>query len=184
VSKLLSIAAVIASLAAGAAWAQAYPPNEAGVTMGHWHRNSHVDATKKILVAMGGTAIKPGDFDIVRFPVSRCTCTCAGWPARRWRETSALSSTRRLCRKERSRALARWKAAGVPVEPGNNNRVDQAFVVTPDGLRIEILKDKTKPCRSATSTFIFTCRRRRSPRRRRGTRRSSAVPQARATIIR
>jgi hypothetical protein len=69
VSKLLSIAAVIASLAAGAAWAQAYPPNEAGVTMGHWHLNSRdVDATKKILVAMGGTAIKPGDFDIVRFP--------------------------------------------------------------------------------------------------------------------
>jgi catechol 2,3-dioxygenase-like lactoylglutathione lyase family enzyme len=30
------------------------------------------------------------------------------------------------------------------VLPGNNNRVDQAFVVTPDGVRIEILEDKTQ----------------------------------------
>jgi hypothetical protein len=38
---------------------------------------------------------------------------------------------------------AQWKAAGVPVLPGNNNRLDQAFVETPDGVRIEILEDKT-----------------------------------------
>jgi hypothetical protein len=30
------------------------------------------------------------------------------------------------------------------VEPGNNNRLDQAYVTTPDGLRIEILEDKTQ----------------------------------------
>jgi extradiol dioxygenase family protein len=30
------------------------------------------------------------------------------------------------------------------VLPGNNNRLDQAFVETPDGLRIEILEDKTQ----------------------------------------
>src|SRR5258706_7391540 len=56
------------SLATGAAFAQAYPPNEAGVTMGHWHLNSQqVEANKKLFVALGGTAIKPGDFEIVRF---------------------------------------------------------------------------------------------------------------------
>src|SRR5215468_1271302 len=57
------------SLAAGTAFAQALPPNEAGVTMGHLHLNSRdVEANKKIFVTLGGTAIKPGDFDIVRFP--------------------------------------------------------------------------------------------------------------------
>src|SRR3989442_11656398 len=57
------------SLAAGSAFAQAYPPNEAGVTMGHWHLNSQqVEANKKLFVALGGTAIKPGGFEIVRFP--------------------------------------------------------------------------------------------------------------------
>jgi catechol 2,3-dioxygenase-like lactoylglutathione lyase family enzyme len=40
--------------------------------------------------------------------------------------------------------VAEWKAAGVPVLPGNNNRLDQAFVETPDGLRIEILEDKAQ----------------------------------------
>ena len=40
--------------------------------------------------------------------------------------------------------VAKWKAAGVPVLPGNNNRLDQAFVETPDGVRIEILEDKTQ----------------------------------------
>jgi catechol 2,3-dioxygenase-like lactoylglutathione lyase family enzyme len=39
-------------------------------------------------------------------------------------------------------AVANWKAAGVPVLPGGNGRLDQAFVVTPDGVRIEILEDK------------------------------------------
>jgi catechol 2,3-dioxygenase-like lactoylglutathione lyase family enzyme len=40
--------------------------------------------------------------------------------------------------------VAKWKAAGVPVLPGGNNRLDQAFVVTPDGVRIEILEDKAQ----------------------------------------
>jgi hypothetical protein len=42
-------------------------------------------------------------------------------------------------------SVVKWKAAGVPVEPGSNNRLDQAFVVTPDGLRVEILEDKNQP---------------------------------------
>jgi hypothetical protein len=32
----------------------------------------------------------------------------------------------------------------VPVLAGNSNRLDQAFVVTPDGVRVEILEDKTQ----------------------------------------
>jgi predicted enzyme related to lactoylglutathione lyase len=40
--------------------------------------------------------------------------------------------------------VAKWKAAGVAVLPGGNNRLDQAFVETPDGLRMEILEDKTQ----------------------------------------
>ena len=40
--------------------------------------------------------------------------------------------------------VAQWKAAGVTVLPGGNNRLDQAFVETPDGVRMEILEDKTQ----------------------------------------
>jgi hypothetical protein len=37
---------------------------------------------------------------------------------------------------------ARLKASGVPVQPGINGRTDQAFVIIPDGLSIEILEDR------------------------------------------
>jgi len=40
--------------------------------------------------------------------------------------------------------VAQWKAGGVSVLPGLNGRLDQAFVVTPDGVRMEILEDKTQ----------------------------------------
>jgi catechol 2,3-dioxygenase-like lactoylglutathione lyase family enzyme len=40
--------------------------------------------------------------------------------------------------------VGKWKAAGVPVQPGNHGRADQAWVTTTDGLRVEILEDKTQ----------------------------------------
>src|SRR5262249_31966673 len=40
--------------------------------------------------------------------------------------------------------VAEWKAKGVKVLPGGNNRQDQAYVETPDGVRMEILEDKTQ----------------------------------------
>ena len=42
------------NLATGAVFAQTMPPNDAGVTMGHWHLNSRdIEANKKIFVAHG-----------------------------------------------------------------------------------------------------------------------------------
>src|SRR3954464_5043352 len=67
--NLIASLMAVALIAAGAAFAQPYPFNEAGVTMGHWHLNSRdVEASKKMFVAMGGTAMKPGDFELARFP--------------------------------------------------------------------------------------------------------------------
>ena len=67
--QLISALWLVSNLAIGTAWAQPYAPNDMGVTMGHWHLNSaDVEANKKIFVGMGGTHIKAGVFDIVRFP--------------------------------------------------------------------------------------------------------------------
>jgi catechol 2,3-dioxygenase-like lactoylglutathione lyase family enzyme len=54
-------------------------------------------------------------------------------------------------------SVARWKAAGVPVQPGNNGRLDQAYVTTPDGLKIEILENKNQnvPIRSEHVHFFL-----------------------------
>src|SRR6266853_608394 len=88
---------LLGSLATGTAFAQAYPPNEAGVTMGHWHLNSQqVEANKKLFVALGGTAIKPGDFEIVRFPgVAVFLHQGPGTPPpSRWRPATRAALTR------------------------------------------------------------------------------------------
>jgi catechol 2,3-dioxygenase-like lactoylglutathione lyase family enzyme len=132
------------NILAGAAAAQPYTPNEAGVTMGHWHLNSRdIEANKKIFVGLGGTAIKSGDFDIVRFPgVNVYLNLRPGAAAATGGTVGSVVNHVGFLVPNVQEAVARWKGAGVAVDPGNNGRLDQAFVVTSDGLRIEILEDK------------------------------------------
>jgi hypothetical protein len=58
----ISALCLVSGLTAGTVAAQPYTPNEAGVTMGHWHLNSKdIEANRKIFVAMGGTSpTRPG----------------------------------------------------------------------------------------------------------------------------
>jgi catechol 2,3-dioxygenase-like lactoylglutathione lyase family enzyme len=115
-----------------------------GVTMGHWHLNSlDVEANKKIFVGMGGTHIKAGVFDVVRFPgvVVMLHLRERGSPPSGGTDGTVVNHVGFVVQNVPD-SVARWKAAGVPVQPGNNNRTDQAYVTTPDGLKIEILEDK------------------------------------------
>ena len=80
--------------------------------------------------------------------------------------------------------VAQWKAAGVAVLPGGNGRLDQAFVVTPDGVRIEILEDKTQSMPVRNEHVHLSCWRPKSPRPRPGMRRPSAGRWAPATTRR
>ena len=136
------------NLAAGAAWAQQVPPNETGVTMGHWHLNSpNVEASKKMFVAMGGNAIKNDVFDVVRFPNVRVNLNLRpGAPPANGGTAGSIVNHVGFTVPNVPEAYAKWKAAGVPVVMGNgtpeNKRTDQAYVIAPDGLRIEILENK------------------------------------------
>jgi catechol 2,3-dioxygenase-like lactoylglutathione lyase family enzyme len=146
VRNLISTLWLVSLLAPGTAVAQAFPPNEMGVTMGHWHLNSvSVEANQKILVGMGGTAIKPGDFNIVRFPGVAVFLHLrqTGTAPTGGTDGSVVNHVGFIVPNVQE-AVARWKAAGVPVKPGNNERLDQAWVTTPDGLRIEVLEDKAQ----------------------------------------
>ena len=137
---------LVSSLAAGTAWAQPYKPNDAGVTMGHWHLNSRdIDANKNILVAMGGTWTKTGELQRVTFPgvVVILNLPPGSPPPTAGTDGSVINHVGFVVPNVQD-AMAKWKAAGVPVQPGNNNRLDQAYVTTPDGLKIEILEDKTQ----------------------------------------
>ena len=144
--KSIFVLSLVSGLAAGAAWAQPYPPNGEGVTMGHWHLNSRdIDANKKIFVALGGTAIKSGDFDIVRFPgVNVYLNVRPGSPPASGGTVGSVVNHVGFLVSNVQDSVAKWKTAGVDVTPGNNGRTDQAFVVTSDGLRIEILEDKSQ----------------------------------------
>jgi catechol 2,3-dioxygenase-like lactoylglutathione lyase family enzyme len=136
-----------ASLSASAAWAQPFMPNAEGVTMGHWHLNSKdVQANKNIFVGMGGVPNKADErLQRVTFPgvVVILNLGSATGPATGGSVGSVVNHVGFTVPNVQE-AVAKWKAAGVPVLPGNNNRTDQAYVVTPDGLRIEILENKAQ----------------------------------------
>jgi catechol 2,3-dioxygenase-like lactoylglutathione lyase family enzyme len=134
------------SLVAGTAAAQTMPPNETGVTMGHLHLNSRdVEANKKIFVGMGGEALNlsGAPLQFVRFPgvIVILNLPPGAPPEAGPTEGSVINHVGFLVPNVQE-AAAKWKAASVPVLPGNNARLDQAFVVTADGLRIEVLEDK------------------------------------------
>src|SRR5438874_1453806 len=131
------------TFAAGTANAQYAPFNEAGVTMGHWHLASKdAEANKKIFVGMGGQPVT-GNAQSLLFPGMRINLTLGNTSGNGGSQGSVVNHVGFIVNNVQER-VAQWKAAGVAVLPGGNNRLDQAFVETPDGVRIEILEDKTQ----------------------------------------
>src|SRR5262249_38346407 len=131
------------TLAVGTASAQPFPFNEAGVTMGHWHLASRdVQANKKIFIGMGGTPIALGADESVIFPGVRVNLTF-GNGGNGGTQGSVVNHVGFIVNNVQEQ-VAKWKASGVAVLPGNNNRLDQAYVETPDGVRMEILEDKSQ----------------------------------------
>jgi len=140
---LIAGVSFVSMLAAGTAFAQQAPFNEAGVTMGHWHLVSQdVEANKGIFVAMGGKLVTRGTAVGVWFPGARVNLNLGEEPPGKGGSVGSVINHVGFIVNNVEGQVAKWKAAGVPLLPGNNNRLDQAFVVTPDGVRIEILEDR------------------------------------------
>ena len=142
--KLFCALWMISLLVPAMASAQPFPVNAAGVTNGHWHLNSKdIEANKKIFVAMGGTLVTAGNFQIVRFPgvLVYLNQGAGATPANGGTVGSVVNHVGFTVPNTQA-AVAKWKAAGVNVLPGGQGRTDQAFVETPDGVRIEILENK------------------------------------------
>jgi catechol 2,3-dioxygenase-like lactoylglutathione lyase family enzyme len=139
------VALLLASaLTAGTAAAQPAPFNQTGVTMGHWHLASKdLEANKKLFLGMGGKLFMPGGNPVVMFPGLYINLNLGTEKGEGGTQGSVVNHVGFIVDNVQARA-AQWKAAGVPVLPGNNKRLDQAFVETPDGVRIEILEDKTQ----------------------------------------
>jgi catechol 2,3-dioxygenase-like lactoylglutathione lyase family enzyme len=133
------------TLTAVTATAQPAAFNDIGVTMGHWHiASKDVEANKKLFLAMGGKLFMPGGNPLIMFPGLYINLVLGDEKGEGGTEGSVVNHVGFIVNNVQER-VAQWKAAGVAVLPGNNNRLDQAFVVTPDGVRIEILEDKMQP---------------------------------------
>ena len=132
------------TLITGTSAAQPAPFNEIGVTMGHWHIVSKdVEANKKIFLAMGGKLFMPGDAPLIMFPGLHINLVLNTEKGDGGTEGSVINHVGFMVDNVQQR-VAQWTAAGVDVLPGNDGRLDQAWVVTPDGVRIEIQEDKTQ----------------------------------------
>jgi catechol 2,3-dioxygenase-like lactoylglutathione lyase family enzyme len=137
VKNLICLLALLAAAAAMPARAQLPAPNEAGVTMGHLHLNvKDVEANKKFWIAMGGKPIKVGAFDVFKFP-GVLVFLRDGQPTGPSVGSIINHAGFRVPNVQKS--LAKWQEAGLNAVAGG--RPTQAFVTSPEGLRLEILED-------------------------------------------
>jgi catechol 2,3-dioxygenase-like lactoylglutathione lyase family enzyme len=67
--RLLSVLSLAVLLPQSPSWAQLYPPNEAGVTMGAWHLIVRdLDAASKFWILVGAKPIKIDGTDVMKLP--------------------------------------------------------------------------------------------------------------------
>ena len=148
-THVLATLLIVSTLAAGTAAAQPAPVNQAGVTMGHWHiASKDVEANKKLFLAMGGKLYMPGGQPLIMFPGLYISLILGNEKGDGGTVGSVVNHVGFIVDNVQQR-VAQWKAAGVTVLPGGalptgGNRLDQAYVETPDGVRMEILEDKTQ----------------------------------------
>jgi len=119
--------------------AQLAAPNSTGVSMGHVHLVVRdVDAHKQFFTLLGGTPVKAGALEFIEFPgvfvMLRKGEPSAGTVGSRVNHfgfhVTSVPDT-----------LAKIKPMGLKVE---QNNPQQAFVTTPDDIRVELLEDKTQ----------------------------------------
>ena len=148
-TQVLAALLFVSTLSAGTAAAQPAPVNQAGVTMGHWHiASKDVEANKKLFLAMGGKLYMPGGQPLIMFPGLYISLILGTEKGEGGTVGSVVNHVGFIVDNVQQR-VAQWKAAGVTVLPGGalptgGNRLDQAYVETPDGVRMEILEDKTQ----------------------------------------
>ena len=130
----------IAALAVGSLQGQLAAPNADGISMGHIHLAvKDIEAQKTFWTSMmGGTIVKNGPMDLIRFPgvfIMLRQAEPSGPP-----EGSIVNHFGFVV-KDMPAALAKWKANHLKIEQGENP--NQGYVMAPDGIRVEIFGDPT-----------------------------------------
>jgi catechol 2,3-dioxygenase-like lactoylglutathione lyase family enzyme len=142
---LLTLGVVVTVLlSATASPAQLNPPNDMGVTVGHMHLNVHdVEAAKKFYLELGGTAIKSGPFEGVKYPGAIFLFTKADPTG--GTEGTTVNHIGFLV-KDGTALVAKMKAEGVKVVSNGTDpqgRIYGGYIYSPDGVKIEIIQRTT-----------------------------------------
>jgi catechol 2,3-dioxygenase-like lactoylglutathione lyase family enzyme len=135
--KLFTLILTLAPMAL----AQLQAPNAAGVSMGHLHLNvKDVEESKKFWVdQLGATTVQVGRVEILKIPGTLIFLNKKDPTG--GTEGSTVNHIGFLVR-DLDKDLARWKANSVKVVMENlPNR--QVFLMSPDGVKIEIYEDKS-----------------------------------------
>ena len=135
--RLFSLILILASIAP----AQLPAPNEAGVAMGHLHLNvKDMDESRKFWVdQLGANVVKLGQLDVMKFP-GALVMLRKGDPAG-GTEGSSVNHVGFLVR-DLDKELAKWKANSVNVV-SQSKTARQVFLMSPEGVKIEIYEDKS-----------------------------------------
>ena len=117
--------------------AQLAAPNSAGVAIGHVHINAKdVDAQQKFFTQLGGVPVNNEKLQMVQFPgiyvVLRKQDYTGG-------TVGSVLNHFGFHVKNLDEWLPKWKAAGIPIEAGNNPK--QMYLMGPDEVRVEIIED-------------------------------------------
>jgi len=125
-------------LAAAPAFAQLAAPNSAGAAIGHIHINAtDMDAQERFWTEVGGTIVHREKIVMAQFPgiyiLLRKQDNSGG-------TVGSVLNHFGFYVKNFEESAAKWKAAGLTLEPGNNP--GQGFLTGPDNVRVEIYENK------------------------------------------
>jgi catechol 2,3-dioxygenase-like lactoylglutathione lyase family enzyme len=138
-TRLLLCLCAVALLWTNPAHAQLAAPGEAGVAMGHVHLVTRdVEASRRFFTTLGGTPVQKGPLQMIQFPgvfiLLRQAEPTGG-------TVGSVINHFGFNVKDFESSVARWQEAGLQVEAGD--RAGQAWLMTADDARIEILEDTT-----------------------------------------
>jgi|RhiMetdeSRZDD1v2_1073273.scaffolds.fasta_scaffold03889_5 catechol 2,3-dioxygenase-like lactoylglutathione lyase family enzyme len=135
----LALVASLTVLISGTANAQLAAPGDSGVVMGHLHLFVRdMAGHQRFWAALGGTSLNNGNLQFIQFP--------GVFVMLRQAEPSAGTAGSTVNHfgffvKDMEASLAKWRAAGLQMEP--MTRPTQVYLTAPDGIRVEILEDKS-----------------------------------------
>ncbi len=141
----LFVSAILACSLASPAYAQLAPPDKAGMTYGHVHLNvTDVELHKKIWSEQfGGVVVQKGPLTAVKLPGMLIALN-------RRAPTGPSQGTVMdhfgFKVKDLAAHLAKWKAAGYEVQSEFTGAegFPNAYILAPDGVRVELQEDKTQ----------------------------------------